>query len=161
MIPMEKKQGFRLSGRMFELGGKRVMLDREVARLYGVEPPALLRAVRRGRSRFPPGAVFQLTREEFAALRQRGKVSQQQEDSPKLPYAFTELGVFVVSNVIKNRRAAEISVAFVREYVGKRRQASGCEKLEREIQSLEASGGEGVQEIFRALAELRKGGRGG
>ncbi len=154
---MDNKQGFRLSGRMFELGGKRVMLDHEVARLYRVEPPALLRAVRRGRSRFPPGAVFQLTREEFAALRRRGKVSQQQEDSPKLPYAFTELGVFMVSSVIKNRRAAEISVAFVREYVGKRRQASAYPELERKIQSIEASGGKDVQAIFKVLAELRKG----
>ncbi|MEE8424263.1 MAG: hypothetical protein V3S11_00460, partial [Elusimicrobiota bacterium] len=78
-------------------------------------------------------------------------------DSPKLPYAFTELGVFVVSNVIKNRRAAEISVAFVREYVGTRRQASAYPELERDIQSIEASGGEDVQAIFKVLAELRKG----
>ncbi len=152
---MDKNSGFYLSGRMFELRRERVMLDRDVARLYEVELAALHRALKRGRDRFPPGSVFQITRAEFEGLRKRRKDFKRREHPAALPHAFTKLGVFMVSSVIKNKRADEISVALVREYVRARHQASGCAELEREIQSLEASGGEGVQAIFKVLAELR------
>ena len=92
--------------------GEKVMLDRDLANLYGVSKTALNQAVRRNRERFPEDFMFQLTSAEVAELSR----SQIVTSSRSRPYAFTELGVVMVSSVLRSERAIAISIEIMRAF---------------------------------------------
>ena len=99
-----------------EIRGQKVILDSDLARLYGVETKALNRAVQRNLARFPSDFLMQLTAEEFDSLRyQFGTLKIGRGQHRKyLPYAFTEHGAFMAAGLLYSPRAVEVSV-FVRE----------------------------------------------
>src|SRR5262245_27710777 len=104
------------------LRGERVMLDEDLAALYGVETKLLTRAVRRNRMRFPPDFMFQLTPEEHAALRIPFGTSKPGRGGRSYrPYAFTEHGVAMLSSVLRSPRAVQVSIEIVRAFVRLRR----------------------------------------
>ena len=98
--------------RIFELRGQRVMLDADLAVLYGVETGALVRAVKRNIDRFPDDFIFQISPEEWNSLRcQFGILNTGRGQHRKyIPWCFTEHGALMLSSVLKSPRAKEISV---------------------------------------------------
>ena len=143
------------------LRGERVMLDSDLARIYGVETKALNRAVKRNRGRFPEDFMFQLTAEEADSLRcQTGTLKRGRGQHRKfLPYAFTEQGVAMLSSVLRSRRAVLVNVEIMRAFVGLRREASRYEALGRKLAELERTQnlhGEDIRLIFAALRQLEE-----
>jgi hypothetical protein len=124
-----------IQNRIYEIRGERVMIDRDLADLYGVETKALNLAVKRNIQRFPGDFMFQLTKEEFESLRfqiETSKPSQplrlQTETLNKgrggtryLPYAFTEQGVAMLSGVLHSEKAINMNIAIMRAFVEVRR----------------------------------------
>ena len=111
LIPIE-----RIEKRILLLRGQKVMLDTDLAELYGVETGALKRAVKRNRERFPEDFMFELTFQEVGILRcQIGTSSWGGQRF--LPYAFTEQGVAMLSSVLKSKRAVQVNIEIMRAFV--------------------------------------------
>jgi hypothetical protein len=119
--------------------GQKVILDSDLAEIYGVETSALNRAVKRNSHRFPPDFIFQLTREEFANLRcQIGISSSRYGGRRFLPYAFSENGAVMAANVLNSPEAVRMSVLVVRAFIQMRVLLSGSKELAAELKKLEA-----------------------
>lgn len=138
--------------------GERVLLDADLAVLYGVETKALNRAVKRNQSRFPADFMFQLTPEEAEILRcQFGTSSSEHGGRRYLPYAFTEQGVAMLSSVLRSERAVQVNVAIMRAFVGLRRMLAGNEALARKLAELERrleGHDQAIRSLFEAIREL-------
>lgn len=105
------------------LRGQRVMLDRELAELFGVETRVLNQAVKRNQERFPLDFMFQLTKEEWTPLRSQIVILGPGQYPKYQPYAFTEHGVLMLANVLKSDRAIDMSVQIIRVFVQMREMA--------------------------------------
>ena len=99
--------------RIYLLRGQKVMLRIDLATLYGVEHKVLMQAVRRNIERFPEDFLFQLSQEEFSILKSQF-VTSSWGGIRKLPYAFTEQGVAMLSSVLRSRRAIQANIAIMR-----------------------------------------------
>src|SRR3989339_1605397 len=117
--------------------GKAVILDRDLAHLYGVEPRALNQAVKRNRERFPSDFMFQITKEESGSSRSQNVILKKGRNLKYLPYAFTEQGVSMLSAVLNSPKAIEISLHIMRAFVQLRKMLLGNEALRYAIESLE------------------------
>lgn len=110
---------------IYLIRGEKVLLDADLARLYGVGTGALNRAVKRNRQRFPGDFMFQLTAGEWAKLRCRTGISNSAPPGRggrrAIPYAFTEQGIAMLSSVLRSPRAVEVNVAIMRTFVQLRR----------------------------------------
>jgi hypothetical protein len=124
--------------RIYLIRGIKVMLDSDLARLYGVTTGNLNLAVRRNAERFPPDFMFQLTEEELQDL-----ILQFARSSwgghRKLPFAFTEHGVAMLSAVLRSQRAVEMSILVVRAFVKLREMVASNRDLAERMEKLEAS----------------------
>jgi ORF6N domain len=112
VIPVE-----RIASRIYQIRGEKVMLDSDLADLYGVETKNLNKAVKRNLRRFPEDFMFQLTAEEFEALRFQIGTSNGRGGRRTRPYVFTEQGVAMLSSVLNSDRAADVNVAIMRTFV--------------------------------------------
>jgi hypothetical protein len=154
---------------VFLVRGEKVLLDADLADLYGVEARVLNQAVARNRDRFPEDFMFQLTAEEWAALRSQavtasegaeGNSSQTVMSSRKhrglayRPYAFTEQGVAMLSSVLRSQRAVEVNIAIMRTFVQLRRLMDSNRDLARRIDALEARYDEQFSAVFDAIKQL-------
>lgn len=101
--------------------GQRVMLDSDLARLYGVTTMALNQAVKRNRIRFPSDFAFPLTRQEFTSLMSQIVISKGRGGRRKLPWVFTEHGVAMLSSVLRSPQAVRVNVEIMRAFVRLRR----------------------------------------
>jgi ORF6N domain-containing protein len=129
--------------------GVRVILDRDLAKIYGVPTFRFNEAIKRNRHRFPSDFMFQLTREEFDSLKSQsamskvGNSSQFAMSSGKhrgaayRPYAFTEYGALQAANVLRSKRAVEMSVFVIRAFVKMREALRGTPELARKLAALE------------------------
>jgi len=135
-----------LQGLIYEIRGQKVMLDSDLARIYGVPTGALNRAINRNAKRFPDDFVFQLTTEEVEALKCQIGISKPQSHSLSstgrggrryLPYAFTEHGAIMAANVLNSPRAVEMSVFVVRAFLKMRAALSDTSELARKLAALE------------------------
>ena len=98
--------------------GKRVILDRDLAALYGVPTFRFNEAVKRNRSRFPEDFMFQLTRDEVVSLTSQFAMSKSRRGGRRtLPYAFTEHGTVMAANILRSERAIQMSVFVVRAFI--------------------------------------------
>jgi hypothetical protein len=112
--------------RIVTLRGQKVILDSDLAAIYGVETKALNRAVKRNNTRFPSDFAFQLTREEFVNLRyQFGTSSSGYGGSRFLPHAFTENGAVMAASILNSPQAIRMSVFVVRAFVRMREHLTG------------------------------------
>lgn len=119
--------------------GQKVILDTELARLYGVETKAFNRAIKRNAGRFPPDFAFQLTRAEFDNLKyQFGTSSSGHGGRRKLPWACTENGAVMSANVLNSPQAVRMSVFVVRAFVKMREMLAGTRELAKQLKALEA-----------------------
>jgi hypothetical protein len=105
---------------IFEVRGYQVMLDADLARIYNVETKVLNQAVKRNIGRFPPEFMFQLTREEYENLISQS-VTSSWGGRRKLPFAFTEHGVIMLSSVLNSNIATQINIAVVKAFINMRR----------------------------------------
>ena len=144
-----------LAGLVRWVRGERVLLDADLARLYGVETKALKRAVNRNLKRFPRDFVFLLTKEELANLRcQFGTSSLGWGGSRYTTMAFTEQGVAMLSSVLKSDRAADVNIAIMRTFVKLRRLMDSNRELARKIAEMEKKYDEQFRAVFQAIQEL-------
>ena len=122
------------------LRGHRVLLDSELARIYGVETRALNQAVKRNTERFPEDFRFQLTSMEAAASRSQSVILRPPHGQhiKFLPYAFTEHGAIMAASVLNSPRAVEMSIYVVRAFVQLRELLSSNKNLARRLDQLEA-----------------------
>jgi hypothetical protein len=117
--------------------GEKVLLDRDLAGLYGVETRALKQAVRRNHARFPEDFMFELTAKELADLRSQTVMSSAHGGLRHPPMAFREQGVAMLSSVLRSDRAVEVNIAIMRTFVQLRRLMDSNRELGRKIDALE------------------------
>jgi hypothetical protein len=136
------------------LRGERVMLDADLATLYGVATKALVQAVKRNRARFPSDFMFELTAEEFAALRSQTVTSKQRGGRRTAPYAFTEQGVAMLSSVLRSPRAVRVNVEIMRAFVRLREMLSTHADMARKLATLEKKYDAQFRVVFDAIRDL-------
>jgi ORF6N domain-containing protein len=148
-----------LEGSIFLVRGHRVMLDRDLAGLYGVAVRVLNQAVRRNADRFPPDFMFRLSRKE--AERSRSQIVTLNEGSGRrgknikfLPHAFTEQGVAMLSSVLRSKRAVQANIEIMRAFVRLRGMVAHNEELARRLDRLESRYDRRFKIIFDAIREL-------
>jgi len=117
--------------------GEKIILDFDLARIYGVETGALNRAVKRNRRRFPSDFMFQLSSEEFENLICQFGISSLHGGRRKLPYAFTENGAIMAANVLNSPEAVRMSVFVVRAFVQMRDLLGSTKELAKQLAALE------------------------
>jgi len=154
---------------VFFIRGEKVMLDADLAKLYGVTTKALNQAMRRNRTRFPEDFAFRLSAAEFDNLRsqivtssksrsiiwsQIVTTSQKYRRSDSLPVAFTEQGVAMLSSVLRSSRAVEVNIAIMRTFVQLRRLMDTNRDLARKIEALEKKYDEQFAVVFDAIKQL-------
>ena len=142
-----------------EIRGERVMLDVDLARVYGVTTKRLNEQVRRNAKRFPNDFVFRLTSDEVDSLRSQNATLNAGRGKHRkyLPYAFTEHGAIMAANVLSSRRAVEMSIHVIRAFVTLRRESGRYAELARKLAELECNQqlhGEDIQMILAALRQL-------
>ncbi len=111
-----------IKNKIHTIRGKQIMLDRDLAELYGVETRTLNQAVRRNIDRFPTDFCFQISKEEFYIWKSQFVISKKEKKGlRKLPLAFTEQGVAMLSSVLKSKRAIEVNISIMRAFVEMKR----------------------------------------
>ena len=149
VIPTE-----RIERRILLIRGQKVMLDSDLAELYGVETKVLNRAVRRNLSRFPQDFMFQLTREESENLRFHFGTSSSWGGRRYNPLAFTEHGALMLASVLNSQRAVEVSVFVVRAFVKLREMLASHRDLARRLEEMEKRYDKQFRVVFDAIREL-------
>jgi hypothetical protein len=147
-----------LERRIFVIRGRHVMLDQDLADLYGVETKRLIEQVKRNLERFPDDFMFQLGSEEAAALRSQIATSKSGRGGRRYaPYVFTEQGVAMLSSVLRSKTAIAVNIEIMRAFVELRRIASSYAALEERLEQVERGMGEHdeqLEQIFNALRQL-------
>jgi len=142
-----------IAAKIFLIRGKRIMLDKDLAKLYEVDTGQLTRQVRRNIDRFPEDFMFQLTKEEFQNLMcQIGTSSW--GGTRKLPYAFTEQGVAMLSGVLHSKRAIQVNIQIMRAFIQLKRMLSTNADLRRKIEEMEKKYDKQFVIVFQALKQL-------
>jgi hypothetical protein len=131
-----------------------VLPDADLAELYGVETRVLTQAVRRNIERFPDDFMFQLSVEEFDALKHHFGASSQWGGRRYAPYAFTEQGVAMLSSVLRSPRAVAVNVEIMRARVRLRRMLSSNAELSRKLEALERKYDAQFKVVFDAIRQL-------
>ena len=143
-----------IQNRIYEVRGQKVLLDFDLAALYGTETKKLKQAVRRNIKRFPSDFMFELTKEEYASLRSqivtlenvgRGKYSKYQ------PFAFTEQGIAMLASVLRSPKAIEVNIQLVRAFVFLRKYALSHSELTIKLEELETRYDRQFQDVFEAI----------
>ena len=151
VVPFE-----RVASLIHILRGQKVMLDRDLAALYGVETRVLNQAVKRNKDRFPGDFMFGLTRVEIMRISQ-SVISSPDLKFSKRVYAFTEQGVAMLSSVLNSQQAIKVNVAIMRAFVLLREFLASQAKLGKKLRELEQrteEHHESIQVLFEALQQL-------
>ncbi len=125
-----------IQNKIYEIRGQKVMLDFDLAELYGSETKRLKEAVRRNLKRFPCDFMFELTKEEFTSLRSQIASSNKRGGMRYMPFAFTEQGVAMLSSVLNSESAIEINISIMRAFVTVRQYLSSINSTVKEIEEL-------------------------
>jgi len=161
---------------VFIVRGEKVILDADLAMLYGVETGALNRAVKRNIERFPADFMLSLTPEEWenlkcqigisssaaapskgkkaVAIRSQVATASSHGGRRAVPYAFTEQGVAMLSSVLRSQRAVEVNIAIMRTFVQLRRLMDSNRDLARRIEAMETRYDEQFSQVFDAIKQL-------
>jgi len=136
--------------------GHRVMLDEDLARLYGVETKRLVEQVRRNAERFPEDFMFRLTPDEHELLRSQFATSKTEQRGGRryAPYAFTEQGVAMLSSVLRSKRAVSVNIEIMRAFVRLRGLLAGNADLSRRLDELEGRYDRQFKVVFDAIRGL-------
>ena len=141
--------------RILLIRGQKVMLDTDLAELYGVPTKSLNLAVKRNAERFPEDFMFQLTGDEAAGLRFHFETSKSGRGGRRYrPYAFTEQGVAMLSSVLRSLRAVQVNIAIMRTFVRLREMLLSHADLARKLAALENKYDAQFKVVFDAIREL-------
>lgn len=149
LIPIE-----RIDRAILVFRGHRIMLDEDLAGLYGVEVKALNQAVKRNLGRFPDDFMFQLTKKETEILRSQSVTSSSWGGRRTCPYAFTEQGVAMLSSVLRSERAVKVNIEIMRAFVRLRRMLLANTVLARQLRDLEKKYDSQFNVVFDAIRQL-------
>ena len=152
VIPVEK-----IERSIFLIRGQRVMLDRDLAYLYGVPTKVLNQAVKRNERRFPSDFMFRLTKEEKNELVTNCDRLARLKHSSALPRVFPEQGVAMLSSVLNSERAIEVNILIMRAFVRLRAAMASSKEFARRLDELErhiASHDENIRSLFQAIRQL-------
>jgi phage regulator Rha-like protein len=133
---------------------QKVMLDADLADLYGVQTKFLVRAVKRNIDRFPADFMFQLSKEEFGDLRFHFGTSSDWGGRRYPPYAFTEQGVAMLSSVLRSQRAVHVNIEIMRAFIRLRQILASNAELARKLDELEKKYDAQFKEVFEAIRQL-------
>jgi len=147
-IPVE-----RIVTKILLIRKKQVMLDKDLAELYGVETRHLVQGVKRNIERFPSDFMFQLSDNEFKILRSQ-IVTSRWGGRRYPPYVFTEQGVAMLSSVLKSERAVKVNIAIMRAFVQMRRMFQNHADLLRKIEAMEKKYDANFKIVFEAIKKL-------
>lgn len=153
---------------IYILRGEKVMIDGDLAQLYGVETKQLKRAVRRNINRFPEDFMFEVSKKEYNALRyQIGTIEKEGKSlkapnttlkrgqhSKYLPFAFTEQGVAMLSGVLNSERAVNVNIAIMRAFVQLRKLIDTNKDLAKKLDEMESKYDKQFQIVFKAIKQL-------
>ncbi len=158
MIPYSSATEERVFNKIYSLRGQKIMLDEDLAELYDIQTRRLNEQVKRNADRFPPDFMFQLTKEEYEYLMSQFATSSW-GGRRKLPYAFTEHGILMLSSVLSSPRAIQINIEIMRIFVKIRTLFSEYAELQLEFISIKEiiqQQGQNIDLIFQYLDELIK-----
>jgi hypothetical protein len=151
-----------IENKVLQIRKQKVMLDKDLAELYGVETRALIQAVKRNKERFPKDFMFQINNSEFNTLKSQLVISKR-GGTRKLPYAFTEQGVSMLSGILRSPRAVNVNISIMRTFVKIRKLTYSYKVLSEKLNKLESKfdkknkkQDEKVKEIFGLLDYLIK-----
>ena len=157
---MKKKQApppislEKIEGSIFLVRGAKVMLDEHLASLYGVTTSALIQGVKRNHERFPSDFCFQLTAEEYTALRSQIVISAGKTGRRYAPFVFTQEGVAMLSSVLRSKRAVQANIAIMRTFVRLRELMASHRDLAEKINALERRYDAQFKVVFQSIREL-------
>ena len=135
--------------------GHRVMLDADLAELYGVSAGRLNEAIKRNEDRFPSDFMFQLTKPEFEHLKSQIAISSSRWGGRRhQPYAFTEQGVAMLSSVLNSERAVQVNIEIMRAFVRLRQLIASNKELAKRLDELEQKYDSQFKVVFDAIREL-------
>jgi phage regulator Rha-like protein len=143
--------------KIYFMRGQKVMLDGDLAELYGTETKKLKQQVNRNQQRFPEPFMFELTKEEYDALRSQFVTLKRGEHSKYLPYVFTEHGILMLSNVLKSEKAIAVSIQIINIFVRLREAFASQNDVWKEIESIKAklsNQDKNIELVFQYLDEL-------
>ena len=148
LMPVE-----RITEAILFIRSQKVMLDADLAALYGVETKVLVQAVKRNIDRFPGDFMFQLTKQEFDDLRSQ-IVPSSWGGRRYPPYAFTEQGISMLSSVLRSKRAIQVNIEIMRAFVQLRRMLASHADLARKLSTLEKKYDAQFKVVFDAIRGL-------
>ena len=144
--------------KIYFIRGQKVMIDRDLAELYGVETKVLKQAVKRNLERFPSDFMFELSTQEFMNWRSQFVTSNSDKMGLRYaPFCFTEQGVTMLSSVLNSKRAIEVNIRIVRLFIRLREIVSTNKEILQKLNQLEKrldTHSEEIEEIFTALRQL-------
>jgi hypothetical protein len=149
LVPAE-----RIERAILLIRGQKVMLDADLAELYGVQTKRLVEAVKRNIDRFPEDFMFQLSEDEFAILRSQFATSSQWGGRRYAPYAFSEHGILMLSSVLRSRRAIDVNIQIMRTFVRLRKMLGAHKELVRRLNALERKYDAQFKVVFEAIGRL-------
>ena len=144
----------RIERRILVIRGQKVMLDADLADLYGVPTKAFNQAVKRNRIRFPEDFMFRLNRNEKAEVVTNCDYLKRLKFSPGLPNAFTEQGVAMLSSVLRSERAVQVNIAIMRAFVKLRQMLASHADLARQLDRMEKNYDAQFRAVFDAIRAL-------
>ena len=142
-----------IGSRIFTLRGKEVMLDRDLAELYGVETKRVNEAVRNNQDKFLEDFYFELTDKEFEILRSKDSTTKFSKTRVN-PKVFTEQGVYMLATVLKSKTASEVTVSIIRTFAKLREFTKHYNALAKKIMELERNNDKQFKEVFKRLDNL-------
>ena len=147
----------RILGRILSFRGERVMMDADLAELYGVQTKVLIQAMKRNQERFPEDFMFQLDPQEWSLLKSQTVTSKSGDGRGgrrTAPYVFTEQGVAMLSSVLHSPRAIQTNIAIMRAFTQLRRMLATNADLARKLEALESKYDQQFRVVFDAIREL-------
>ena len=149
LIPIEL-----IASKIYLIRNVKVMLDRDLAELYGVETKVLKQAVRRNIDRFPTDFMFELTKNEYQSLRSQIATLKRGQHSKYMPFAFTEHGVLMLSSVLKSDRAVQVNIQIMRTFTKLREALLDNKDLRNDLEELKQITEERFRIVFETLDQL-------
>lgn len=152
---VENMEAQTIQTKIYEVRGYKVMLDHDLAALYGIETKRLKESVKRNLKRFPPDFLIKLKKTEFQSLRSQIATSNR-GGTRYLPYAFTEQGVAMLASILNSPKAIKVNIAIVRAFVLMRHLANSNKEIRERLKMLEQTYNKKFKDIDSALVYLMR-----
>jgi hypothetical protein len=153
-VSSDSQLALRVERRILALRGHRVLLDYDLASLYGVETRVLKQAVKRNLDRFPPDFMFELSAAEIEEAVSQNVIPRRDKLGGAVPMAFTEQGVAMLSGVLRSKRAVQVNIGIMRAFVRLRELLLSHADLARKLEALEKKYDGQFQLVFDAIRQL-------